>query len=141
MLNTMNLSMIITVLNLKFAHDSRHICCLGQTKDQTIMVFLIDTEIGQILGATDLIYSVPFKIRDICFKPGSVYQFVSCGIQHMAKWTYNGNTLQYSTMAIMNPRVIVPPFSPIIPSENPRKTKTKWRRSRSRKRRSRSDWS
>ena len=67
MLNTMNLSMIITVLNVKFAHDSRHICCLGQTKDHTMMVFLIDSQIGQILGAVDLIYSVPFKIRDMCF--------------------------------------------------------------------------
>ena len=105
MLKTLNLSMIITVLNLKFAHDSRHICCLGQTKDHSMMVFLIDSKIGSILGAVDLIYSVPFKIRDMCFQPGSVYRFVTCGLQHMAKWTYNGNTLQYSACKIQGPKV------------------------------------
>ena len=83
--------MIITVLNLKFAHDSRHICCLGQTKNYTLMVFLIDSVEQTILGTMDLIYSVPFKIRlilyvlnnfyrDMCFFPNMKYSFVTCGL-------------------------------------------------------------
>ena len=104
MLSTMNLPMIVTVLNLKFAHDSRHICCIGQTKDHTVMVFLIDSQLNLILGTIDLIYSVPFKIRDLCFMPNSIYSFITCGLQHMSRWEYNGQTLQFSAMAIQNPR-------------------------------------
>ena len=70
----------MTVQNLKFAHDSRHICCLGLTKARTLMVFLIDSEQKLILGTMDLCYSVPFKIRDMCFLPNSINIFITCGL-------------------------------------------------------------
>ena len=66
------------------------------------MVFLIDSELGIILGTIDLIYSVPFKIRDMCFMPNSIYQFITCGLQHMTRWSYNGSTLQFNALAIQN---------------------------------------
>ena len=62
-ISNMSLPTIIQVLNLKFAHDSRHICCMGLTKKRTLMVFLIDSEKQVILGTQDMIYTVPFKIR------------------------------------------------------------------------------
>ena len=59
----MSIEMIVKVINLKFAHDSRHICCLGLTKKNTLMVFLIDSLNSTILGTMDLTYTVPYKIR------------------------------------------------------------------------------
>ena len=102
MITSMTLNVVITILNLKFAHDSRHICCIGLTKEHTLMVFLIDSLQSQILGAVNLQYSISFKIKDMCFLPDSIYSFVTCGLQHMSLWVYNGSTLQFSAMAIQN---------------------------------------
>ena len=46
----------------------------------------------------DLCYSVPFKIRDLVFYPENIYRFVSCGLQHMTKWQYNGKILEFQAM-------------------------------------------
>ena len=41
-----------------------------------------------------MLHSLPFKIKDIEFQPGSSRNFVTCGIQHMSFWHLSGNNLQ-----------------------------------------------
>jgi hypothetical protein len=67
-------------MNIKFAYDNRHIICNTITNEYTMMIFLIDSDSPCILGATNLSFSLPFKIKDIEFNPNSIFRFVSCGV-------------------------------------------------------------
>jgi len=58
------------------------------------------------LGCANFLNSVPFKIKDLEFFPNSIYKFVTCGIKHMAVWSYIGTTLTYYSLEIENPKVI-----------------------------------
>jgi hypothetical protein len=41
-----------------------------------------------------MLQSLPFKIKDIDFYPGSTRRFVTCGVQHMNFWRLNGKNLE-----------------------------------------------
>lgn len=66
------------------------------------MVYLIDTQTSQILGAKNLLYSYPFKIKDIEFLPFSKTEFLSCGVQHMTLWSLKGGLLNFRELPIQN---------------------------------------
>lgn len=68
------------IMNIKFAHDNRHIICNAITNEYTMTIMLIDTQNSTVLGAVNFLYSIPFKIKDLEFFPNSVFMFVSCGI-------------------------------------------------------------
>ena len=78
---------------LKYAFDSRTVVCIALTRNYTQCVFLIDTEKSKILAAVNHLYSIPFKIKDVIFKPKSRTEFITCGIQHMSFWSYKGDVL------------------------------------------------
>ena len=66
------------------------------------MIFLIDTETSEILGAMNLLYSYPFKIKDLEFLPFSKTEFLTCGVQHMSLWNYKGGILNFRELPIQN---------------------------------------
>lgn len=78
------------------------VVCVALTKQYTQMVYLIDTHTSQILGAKNLLYSYPFKIKDIEFLPFSKTEFLSCGVQHMTLWSLKGGMLNFRELPIQN---------------------------------------
>ena len=40
-------------------------------------------------------HSTPCKIKDIAFMPNNNLRFLTCGIQHLGVWTFNGMKLNY----------------------------------------------
>ena len=49
------------------------------------------------------------------FFPNSIYKFVTCGVQHMSIWKYNGSVLNFSACSIEKPKdmlFIKPSFIP-----------------------------
>ncbi|KAL4455920.1 hypothetical protein ABPG73_008674 [Tetrahymena malaccensis] len=91
------------ILKAKFAHDNKHIGLVALTNDYTMCVYLIDSQSGQVLGCANFPYSLPYKIKDLAFLPNSIYQFITCGIQNMSHWKFNGSILSYHQMEIENP--------------------------------------
>jgi len=51
-----------------------------------------------------LLHSLPFKIKDIDFFPGSTRRFVTCGIQHMKFWKFSGSNLTYQVGELTIPK-------------------------------------
>ena len=39
--------------------------------------------------------------------PNSIYEFVTCGVQHIAEWSLKGSILSYNNMEIENPKGLV----------------------------------
>jgi hypothetical protein len=78
------------------------IVCVALTKNYTQIVYLIDSENSQILGAMNMLYSYPFKIKDIKFLPFSKTEFLTCGVQHMSLWNFKGGILNFRELPIQN---------------------------------------
>ena len=89
--------------NVRFAYDNRHILVQAILHDYTTMLYLMDWQTTQLLGCANLQFSVPFKIRDLEMYPNSLFQFVTCGMQHMAVWQLRGDKLEYQNMEIEYP--------------------------------------
>lgn len=103
-IRSMTLNGYCTVLIIEFAYDSRTIACTALSRDYTQCVFLIDSETSQILAAVNHLYSIPFKIKDIIFKPNSRNEFFTCGIQHLTLWSYRGEVLNCQEIELVAPK-------------------------------------
>lgn len=101
-MKSMTLSDCCTILMLKYAYDTRMIACVALTKNYTQVVYLIDTYKSIILGASNLLYTLPFKIKDLEFLPMSKTEFITCGVQHMSLWNYKGGLLNFKELPIQN---------------------------------------
>lgn len=99
-MKNMTLQDCCTVLMLKYSYDTRMVACIALTRNYTQVVYLIDTHTSQILGACNLFYSLPFKIKDLEFLPTSKTEFITCGLQHMTLWTYKGGILNFRELPI-----------------------------------------
>jgi len=64
-MKNMTLNDCCTILLLKYSFDHRMIACVALTRNYTQIVYLIDTHKSTILGAMNLLYSLPFKIKDL----------------------------------------------------------------------------
>lgn len=84
------------VLNLKVAHNGKHLLILGLTSEYYQVIMMVDwTKPNQIIFTRQMLHSLPFKIRDLDFQPGSTRNFVTCGIQHLSFWKVTGENLDY----------------------------------------------
>lgn len=101
-MRSMTLTDCCTILMLKYAFDTRMVACVALTKNYTQVVYLIDTYKCEILGASNLLYSLPFKIKDLEFLPESKTEFITCGVQHMSLWNYKGGLLSFKELPIQN---------------------------------------
>jgi len=101
-MKNMTLNDCCTILLLKYSFDHRMIACVALTRNYTQIVYLIDTHKSTILGAMNLLYSLPFKIKDLEFLPYSKTEFITCGVQHMSLWNYKGGILNFRELPIQN---------------------------------------
>lgn len=106
-LKQLTLSNSSHIQQIKFAYDNRHIVTTALTNEYTLMLYLIDTQYSTILGCCNFPYSVPFKIKDLEVFPNSIYEFITCGVQHIADWSLKGQVLSYNNMEIENPKGLV----------------------------------
>jgi len=56
---------------------------------------IIDYVAQNVVIFKQILQSVPYKIKDVAFYPGSTRQFVTCGIQHMCFWKRSGRNLEH----------------------------------------------
>ncbi|EGR29518.1 PH domain protein [Ichthyophthirius multifiliis] len=103
-IRTMRLTNSPMILKAKFAHNNRHICVVALTNDYTMCVYLVDSGAPQILGCCNFPYTLPYKIKDLSFLPNSINKFITCGIQHMSLWKFNGSILSFQPLEIENPK-------------------------------------
>lgn len=66
---------------------------------------MVDWTTQQVLVYRQILHSLPFKIKDVAFFPGSTRRFVTCGIQHMCFWGHSGRNLESITGELTLPRV------------------------------------
>ena len=67
----------------------------GLTKEYFACIMMLDWTTQRVLCVRQLLHSLPYKIKDIDFFPGSSRTFVTCGIQHMCFWQLSGKNLEY----------------------------------------------
>ena len=63
-INTITLQGTSMVVMVKFAHDNRHAVASVVTKAYSLMIYLLDTHLNQVLGCANFIYSAPYRIKD-----------------------------------------------------------------------------
>lgn len=106
-LKSITLANVNTVLMVKLAFNNRHVLALCLTSEYKQMIYLLDSSNSSVIGTTNLMHSIPFKIKDLDFFPNSIYKFVTCGVQHMALWQLNGNVLSYQHFELKNPPSVI----------------------------------
>jgi hypothetical protein len=62
------------------AHDNKHVIIIGLTKDFLPVIMIIDYTTQNINIYRSLLHTLPYKIKDVVFYPGSTRKFVTCGI-------------------------------------------------------------
>jgi len=68
------------VICIKVAHDNKHILVVGLTEEYYQVIVMLDWTSQKMLCMRQMLHSLPFKIKDIEFVPGSSRDFVTCGI-------------------------------------------------------------
>jgi len=92
------------VLQLKIAHDNKHVIIIGLTKDLLQVIMIIDYTTQNVNIFRSIIHSLPYKIKDVAFHPGSTRKFVTCGIQHMCFWHQSGKNLESQLGELVIPK-------------------------------------
>ncbi len=75
---------------MKVAYDNKHVVIIGVTPEFIASILLIEYTTITIICQKLFIHSLPYKIKDVAFVPGYTRRFVTCGIQHMNFWKFNG---------------------------------------------------
>lgn len=65
---------------------------------------MINWKTQKLLCVHVFLHSLPFKIKDIDFMPGSTRKFITAGIQHMNFWKLSGNHLTYQVGELTIPK-------------------------------------
>ena len=76
----------------------------GITKDYHQCIIMLDWTTQKIIFVRQFLHSLPFRIKDIEFIPGSVRKFVTTGIQHICFWQLSGKNLQYQVGELTIPK-------------------------------------
>ena len=84
------LPQVSIIYQLKVAYDNKHVVIIGVTPEFILSILLIEYTTNTIICQKLLIHSLPHKIKDVAFVPGYTRRFVTCGIQHMNFWKFNG---------------------------------------------------
>lgn len=95
------------VLNICFSSDMKRIAAVTLTKDYTQRIYLIENKDLVVLGTSELSYSTPIKIKEISFLPKTSSEFITLGLQHMARWFIKGGRLTMQELPIENPNEIM----------------------------------
>ena len=92
-LKSVNLINCVNPILLKFSDDSNYVLCYGIMSNYTGGIFYISVKQANILAISELMYSIPFKIKDISFLPSENNKFLTVGIQHTSLWEYKAGIL------------------------------------------------
>ena len=103
-LGRVTLQHIPIILHIKLAHDNKHVLLVGLTKEYFACIMMLNWTTQKILVVRQLLHSLPYKIKDIDFYPGSTRNFVTAGIQHMCFWRLSGTNLEYQVGELTIPR-------------------------------------
>jgi WD40 repeat protein len=89
------LSKATTVISLRFSESSSHIVALVHSEHYEQALYYLDVNSERIMGYCSFDYSHSYRIKELCFLPKTNCSFITCGIQHMSRWTYKGGMLNF----------------------------------------------
>ena len=82
---------VCSILCLDVSWDHRYVILYGINPEYMGIIVLISLVESKTLSYFKSPQALVYKIKDIAFEYYSSTRFVTCGIQHMAFWTINGN--------------------------------------------------
>lgn len=95
------------IQNISFSGDMKRIVAVILTKDYTQRLYLLETRKLEVIGMSELGFSTPVKIKDAMFVHKSNSEFITIGLQHMTRWSYEGGLLMFQELPIENPNDII----------------------------------
>lgn len=95
-LDKITLPQMSMIYLIKVAYDNKHLVMTGVTNEFIATIVLYDWTTQTLICQKLLLHSLPYKIKDLCFLPGYTRRFVSCGVQHLTFWKFNGQSLEYT---------------------------------------------
>jgi hypothetical protein len=85
---------VFVVQTLRYSTSAERIVALcNMTKDFTQSLYLLDAQAGEIMAFCNFPYSHLNKIQAVDFYFDFNFKFISCGIQHISLWEYQGGLL------------------------------------------------
>jgi hypothetical protein len=69
-----------SIMYVRVAHDNKHLIIVGLTRDYLQVIMIIEWTTQNVIMYRQILHSLPFKIKDVSFFPGSTRRFVTCGI-------------------------------------------------------------
>lgn len=92
------------IYTLKVAYDNKHLVLIGVTPEYVLSIVLLDYTTQNVICQKLFLHSLPYKIKDVQFIPGYTRRFVTCGIQHMCFWKFNGQSLEFTIGELTIPK-------------------------------------
>lgn len=92
------------IYQIKVAYDNNHCVIIGVTPEYVLTLILLEIDTQTIICQKLFLHSLPFKIKDVDFLPGYTRRFVTCGIQHMCFWKFNGQSLEFTVGELTIPK-------------------------------------
>ena len=89
---------------MKVAYDNKHVLIVGITPEFISTIILMEYTTQTVICQKNFLHSLPYKIKDIGFIPGYTRRFVTCGIQHMNFWKFNGQNLEFTVGELTIPK-------------------------------------
>lgn len=90
---------------MKVAHDSKHLILVGITPEYIGSLLFLDSHNREVLCHKQLMHSLPYKIKDVCFEPGLTRKFVTCGLQHINFWSFNSYNMENTVGELTIPKM------------------------------------
>lgn len=81
------------IQNISFSGDMKRIVTVILTKDYTQRVYLLETKKLEVIGMSEFGFSTPIRIKDVMFAYKSNSEFITIGLQHMTRWSFEGGLL------------------------------------------------
>ena len=100
----MCLPQVCIIYSLKVAYDNKHCVVIGVTSEFILSIILLEYTTETIICQKLFLHSLPFKVKDVAFLPGYTRRFVTCGIQHMCFWKFNGQSLEFTVGELTIPK-------------------------------------
>lgn len=82
------------IYSIKVAYDNNHCVIIGVSPEYVLCLVILEIDTQTIIVEKLFLHSLPFKIKDLSFIPGYTRRLVTCGIQHMCFWKFNGQSLE-----------------------------------------------
>lgn len=106
-LHKISLPQVSIIYTIKVAYDNNHCVVVGVSPEFVLCLILLEIDTQTIIVTKLFLHSLPYKIKDVAFIPGYTRRLVTCGIQHMCFWKFNGQSLEHTVGELTIPKAFL----------------------------------